>query len=286
MSLLSSWRGRGGRGMPLHTVGNAYVLYSAEQISPQAQALALAVAEDPDNDVVVLDAPGRMSVLTWESVAEALPRRRRAGIRLVICGDNAEPSSLVGQWLSERLNRTVVAPHGAVLRAAGGALFVHSGAGTGWIRYRPGREPQWEGKRFPRPEWDALAAEATPTSSTGVAEPLPGGVWIHDSTDDAVVAPHRDWLRSNVPCQPGTLVVLLGCPGTTRLPLDDVHRFWRRLAEEDRRRVRFVGYGPVDTPGRDPFGQAVADTLATPVICYTGVPVGPPARSRSSRIAW
>ncbi|WP_436535558.1 hypothetical protein [Actinoplanes sp. HUAS TT8] len=292
MAVLSSWRGKGSRGMPLHTVGNAYVLYSTEQISPQAQSLAMNVAQDPENDVVVLDAPGRMSVLTWESVAQALPRRRRAGIRLVICGDNAEPSSLVGQWLSERLNRTVVAPHGTVLRAAGGALFVHSGAGTGWIRYRPGREPQWEGKRFPRPEWDGLAAEANPTSSTGVAEPIPGGVWIHDSTAGEAIQPHREWLHANVPCQPGILVVLLGCPGTGKLPLDDVHRFWRRLGEEDRRRVRFVGYGPIDVPGRDPFGQAVADALGTPVVCYSGVPVGPPARPQlftvdeDGRLCW
>jgi len=292
MPLMSAWAARDKGGMPLHTVGNAMVLHARDQISAQAQALAMSVAQDPEHDVVVLDVPGRMSALTWESVAAALPRRRRTGIRLVICGDDAEPTSLVGQWLSERLSRAVVAPHGKVTRAAAGALFVHAGTGTGWIRYRPGREPQWEGKRFPRPEWDALAAEALATSSTGVAEPVPGGVWIHDSTDEAAVEPHREWLLSNVPCQPGIMVVLLGCPGTRKLPLDDVNRFWRRLTDDDRRRVRFARFGPVDVPGRDPVGQAVADALSSPVVCYTGVPVGPPSQPQlftvdeDGRLCW
>ncbi|WKU05349.1 hypothetical protein [Micromonospora sp. HUAS LYJ1] len=280
MSLMSAWQRRDDRGIPRHTVGNAIVLHPRERISAQAQALAMSVPPDPDHDLVVLDVAERMSALAWESVAASLPRRRRRGIRLVLCGEQAEPSSLVGQWLSERLSRAVVAPHGAVHRGAAGALFVDSGPGTGWIRYRPGRPPQLEGKRFPRPEWETLAADPVPTSSTGVAEPVPGGVWIHDSSDGDAARTHREWLHVNVPCRPETLVVLLGCPGSPKLSLDDVHRFWRRLGGEDRRRVRFVEFGPVDTPGTDAVGQALADTLTGPVVCAAGVPVGTPDRPR------
>lgn len=261
-----------------HTVGNALVLHGRDRISAQAQSLAMAVAKDSEHDFVVLDMPGQLPMHTWESVASALPRRRRSGIRLVICGDHPEPPSLVGQWLSERLNRPVVTPHGRLTRSAAGSLFVHSGPGTGWIRYRPRREPKWEGKRFPRPIWDQTVADDASTSSTGVAEPVPGGVWIHDTTDEGVIKPHRQWLLSMVPCQPDDLVVVLGCPGTRALPLDDVYRFYRKLDDDTRQRTRFVGFGPVDVPGADSLGQALADALANVVVCYTGVPVGSPSQ--------
>lgn len=271
---------RNGKGpdIPVHTVGNALVLHGRESISQQAQSIALRVAKDPDHDVVILDMPERPSINTWEAVASALPRRRRSGIRLVVCGDSPEPASLIGQWLAERLGRPVVAPHGRLTRSAAGALFVHSGPGTGWIRFRPGKEPAWEGKRYPRPVWDHIAADDTPTSSVAVAEPMPGGVWIHDTSEEPVIEPHRKWLSEMVPCHPDILLVLLGCPGTRALPVDDIYRFWRKLDAETRSRVRFVGYGPVDLPGRDPLGQALADALSTPVVCYAGVPIGAPDR--------
>src|SRR5690349_15367218 len=151
MPLMSAWPARGKGGMPLHTVGNALVLHARDQISAQAQALAMSVAQDPEHDVVVLDVPGRMSALTWESVAAALPRRRRTGIRLVICGDDAEPTSLVGQWLSERLSRSVVAPHGKVTRAT--PAPAPAGSATGPAASRSGRASvsrARSGRRWPR----------------------------------------------------------------------------------------------------------------------------------------
>ncbi len=70
---------------------------------------------------------------------------------------------LAGQWLSERLNRTVLAPHGHLIRGAGWRLFVHAGRRTaGWVRYRPGQPPAWEAKRFPRP---VVGRAPRPTSS-------------------------------------------------------------------------------------------------------------------------
>jgi hypothetical protein len=274
-----------------HTVGNALVLHARDRISSEAQALALAVADDPHHDIVVLDLHDDLPAGIWESVAAALPRGRR-GIRLMVCGAGQDVSSLAGQWLSDRLARPVVVPYGHLIRGTAGALFVHAEHESGWIRHTPGRGPDWDGKRHPRPAWDGAAATYLPTSAYGVSEPLPGGVWLRDTRDDAAVAEHWQWLTSAVPCQPQAFTVVLGCPGTPPLALDDVARFWHGLGDEGRDYARFVHYGPVRVPDGDHVGQALADVLATQVVCFTGVPVGNPDRPRmhtvtpDGRLGW
>ncbi|MEV4703742.1 hypothetical protein [Actinoplanes sp. NPDC049316] len=263
-----------------HTVGNALVLHARERISSEAQSLALAVAHDAENEIVVLDLHDDLPVGIWESVAGALHRRRRGGIRLVVCGTRQDTSVLAGQWLSDRLGRPVVAPYGHLIRGASGALFVHAAEGSGWVRYNPGRPPHWEAKRYPRPDWDTAAAEFLPTSAHGAVEPLPAGVWIRDGRDEAAVRAHWQLLASSVPCQPQAFTIVLGCPGTAPLPLDDVARFWRTIGDEGRDRARFVHYGPVQLPEGEVLGQALADLLETPIACFTGVPVGKPERPR------
>jgi len=263
-----------------HTVGNALVLHARERISSEAQSLALAVAHDAENEIVVLDLHDDLPVGIWESVAGALHRRRRGGIRLVVCGARQDTSVLAGQWLSDRLGRPVVAPYGQMIRGSSGALFVHAAEGSGWVRYNPGRPPHWEAKRYPRPDWDAAAAEFLPTSAHGAVEPIPAGVWIRDGRDEAAVRAHWQVLASSVPCQPQAFTVVLGCPGTPPLPLDDVARFWRGVADEGRDQARFVQYGPVQLPEGEVLGQALADLLERPIACFTGVPVGKPERPR------
>ena len=145
---------RGGRGdqageIGRHTVGNALVLHGADKISPEAQNLALAVTADEDNDIVVLDLGADLPTSSWEAIAAALPRRRR-GIRLLACGQHRGKAALVGQWLSERLNRTVVAPDGVLVRGAAGALFVDSVSGSGWVQFRRGKPPVLVGKQIGR----------------------------------------------------------------------------------------------------------------------------------------
>ncbi|AGL14106.1 hypothetical protein L083_0596 [Actinoplanes sp. N902-109] len=273
----SMLRGRGDEpgGVVQHTVGNALVLHAEDSISPEAQSLALAVVEDAENDVVVLDLGDGMPIGSWESMAGVLPRRRR-GIRLVACGRQHNAAAMAGQWLSERLNRTVIAPDGVLVRGSAGALFVHSAPGSGWVRFRPGKPPAWDAKRYPTPLWDRAAIDNRASSSTGEIEPLPGGVWIHDTREPGIVEEHRKRLVADVPCQPETMTVLLGCPGTAPLSLDDVVRFWRELDPDARLRTRFVQYGDVRLPEGEAFGQALADLLGTHIICYTGVPVGAP----------
>ncbi|MEV0327415.1 hypothetical protein AB0H63_13340 [Micromonospora echinospora] len=272
---------RGGRSKPgdvvQHTVGNALVLHHPDEISGEAQSLALSVVADSENDLVVLDLGSGIPIGSWESMAGVLPRRRR-GIRLVACGERNDTAAMAGQWLSERLNRTVIAPDGDLIRGAAGALFVHSKPGSGWVRFRPGKPPAWDSKRYPTPAWDSAATERRASSSTGEIEPLPGGVWIHDVRAPEAVAEHRGRLVADLPCQAETMTVLLGCPGTEPLSLDDVVRFWRDLDPDNRLRARFVQYGEIRMPEGESFGQTLADLLATKVVCYPGVPIGAPGR--------
>ncbi|MFD6691384.1 hypothetical protein [Micromonospora aurantiaca (nom. illeg.)] len=264
-------------GVVQHTVGNALVVHAEDAISPEAQSLALSVIEDAENDVVVLDLGDGMPISAWEAMAGVLPRRRR-GIRLIACGRHGNSAAMAGQWLSERLNRTVIAPDGDLVRGSAGTLFVHSAPGSGWMRFRPGRPPAWDAKRYPTPRWDRAAIDTRPSSATAEIEPIPAGVWIHSNRDPQVVDPQRQRLTAYVPCQAETMTVLLGCPGTPPLSLDDVVRFWRGLDEENRQRVRFVQFGEVRIPEGEAFGQALADLLNTDVTCYTGVPIGSPHR--------
>ncbi|MGY4681225.1 hypothetical protein ACWIGG_05580 [Micromonospora aurantiaca (nom. illeg.)] len=264
-------------GVVQHTVGNALVVHAEDAISPEAQSLALSVIEDAENDVVVLDLGEGMPISAWEAMAGVLPRRRR-GIRLIACGRHGNSAAMAGQWLSERLNRTVIAPDGDLVRGSAGTLFVHSAPGSGWVRFRPGRPPAWDAKRYPTPRWDRAAIDTRPSSATAEIEPIPAGVWIHSNRDPQVVDPQRQRLTAYVPCQAETMTVLLGCPGTPPLSLDDVVRFWRGLDEENRQRVRFVQFGEVRIPEGEAFGQALADLLNTDVTCYTGVPIGSPHR--------
>ncbi|MDT8910754.1 hypothetical protein [Amycolatopsis sp. PS_44_ISF1] len=275
MDLSLTRRGHGASGAPLdkQTIGNALVVHPADGMTEQAQALALGVAADTEHDLVVVDLPVDSPISMWESVAKVLPRRRR-GVRLVIGGRSRETTALAGQWLAERINRTVLAPDGSVIPNAGGTLFVHSGRGSGWVKFQPGRTPKWEAKRFPRPSWDSgLTAELTSTSSRGVAEPLPGGLWVRPVGFDQQQREHRVALAHGLPALPDAMTIVLGCPGCPPLTLDDVARLWARLPENVRAGTRFVQYGPMSMPGGTTLGQAIADLLGREIAFYPGLPV-------------
>jgi len=278
MTILANKRTRK-RGVPplaKRVIGNATVLHLPGRLSPQAHALAMRVAKDPHHDLVILDLPPGGPMSMWDAVADQLPRSRR-GVRIVIGGRARETTALAGQWLAERLGRSVVAPDGAVLTGAGGSLFVHSGRGTGWVRFRPGKPARWEAKRFPRPQWDsAVFAEEWSTSARGIAEPVPGGMWIHPAVLDARQRAHRRLLIEAMPGQHDLITVVVGCPDAPEQSVDDVARLWVRLTPEDRARVRFVHFGPVAEARDIPLGQAIADCLGERVACYNGIPVATP----------
>ncbi|WP_092557473.1 hypothetical protein [Actinoplanes derwentensis] len=259
-----------------HTVGNALVLHARQQISAEARSVALSVASDPDNDIVILDLQNELPFDIWDSVAAALQRRGR-GIRLVVCGAHPETGALAGQWLSDRLGRPVIAPFGRLIPGASGLLFVHAADLGGWVCYRAGRTPIWQSKRYPVPAWDGAATDYLPISSTAAVEPLPGGVWLRESRDEAAIAGHWHRLMSTMPCQPNAMSVILGCPGTAPLSLDDIARFWRGLEPQGREQARFVHYGPVALRSGETLGQALADLLESPVTLFGGVPAGKPS---------
>ncbi|MFS8104242.1 hypothetical protein LFM09_44750 [Lentzea alba] len=266
--------GGGDFGLTQHTIGNALVVYLVGNMTKAAQNLALNVAADEENDLVVVDLPVSSPISWWESVARVLPRRRR-GVRLVIGGRSRETTALAGHWLAERLKRTVLVPDGPVVQGAGGSLFVHSGPNSGWVSCSPGKSPKFEAKRFPRPVWDAgLVAENFPTSARGIAEPLPSGMWIRPIGDDPQLRANRQRLIEVMPCQPEYLSVVLGSPGGVPLGQDDVVLLWRELPEHLHDRVRFIQYGPMSVP-RGQLGQAIADRLGREVVFYSGMPIGP-----------
>jgi hypothetical protein len=253
-------------------IGNAMVVHTRDNLSDEAVALAISVAPDPENDLVVVDLPNGSPISAWESLASCLPPGKH-GVRLVLGGRSREATALAGQWLSQRIRRPVIAPDGAVLRGAGGSLFVHSGPDSGWVRFHPNRPPQREAKRFPRPSWDSFTTEVHQISATGTAEPLPAGVWIRPAGHEPQLSQARLRLTNELPCQPDLLTVVLGCPSAPGVFLDDVLQLCAAFPPGAWRQVRFVHYGPVVHPADVPAGQALANALGWEVICYTGLPV-------------
>jgi hypothetical protein len=274
MSLLEKLRPRSGtapRGA--ETVGHALVVFPPEGMSAEARQLASTLPADPDHDLVVADMPRDNPGTFWETLATALPRGRR-GLRLVLASRSRELGALAGQWLSTRLGRTVVAPAGVLSRDLNGCMFVDAGPGSGWLRFRPGREPEREGKRFPRPAWESVLVNDPFGAGTSTAEPVPAGLWLRPDGERGRVNAGRNRLTHAIPCQPDVLTIALGGRDLPPLPLDDVAPLWEALPADDRARVRFVRFGPV-TPAEKPVGQALADLLGEEVTCYTGMPVGP-----------
>lgn len=252
------------------------MVHVADGGTAEARALAASLPADPDHELVVADLPSDSPAEVWESFATALPKGRRP-IRLVPGRHPREIGPHVGQWLSERTGRAVLAPYGLTHQGAAGSLFVHSRASSGWGYFRQGQPPKWEAKRFPRPAWDSPAvAEVRKAGAGSVAEPLPAGMWIRPGGADDWFAAGRAKLTRTLPCQPDVPVIVLGAPGVADLELADVAAFWWTLPADVRAKARFVRFGGVALPEGTALGQAVADVLEVEVRCYTGIPVGSP----------
>ena len=264
----------GSTALTRRTVGNALVIHPGDGFSERVRTMALAVAADTEHELVLLDLPEGSAASTWEDAAALMPRPRD-GLRVVVVGRSREVSSLVGRWLADRLGRTVIAPDGEVFPGAGGSLFVDAGAGSGWVRYQSRKPSRREAKRFPRPVWETdCLSETLVTSATGVAEPLPGGAWVHAGAPSELTEAHRDRLRRGLPWQAGAISVVLGCPGDDALALDDVARFWTAVPVGLRHRLRPVQYGPIAVGHEQWWGQQLADLLGTDVVALAGVPAG------------
>ncbi len=72
-----------------------------------------------------------------------------------------------------------------------------------------------------------------------------------------------------LPCRENVLTVVVGGPGQSSIPTDEVCRLLTALPQAARSRVRLVPYG-IDTS----LGRLVADQLGEPIAMFTGLPVG------------
>ncbi|MFJ3671195.1 hypothetical protein ACIPSE_32520 [Streptomyces sp. NPDC090106] len=268
--------------------GHALLVHVRGAADPQALAFAEGLPEDPEHRLVVLDLPTDLPEPSWPALAAVLGRHE--GTFRLVTGRRPRGGALpLGQWLADRLDRTVLIGDGDVIPAAGGVLYIpgDGGAGAdgdgdgggdggaGWVRLRPGRSAVPVSRRFPTPLWEfSVADRSWRTSERAVADPLPSGVWLRPRARESALTGHRRQLQTRLACRHDLLTVVLGCPGTPRLPLDDVSRLWGSLLPGARSQVRFVRYGPLALPGDDTDGQALADRLDSPVVLYNGLPVG------------
>ncbi|MFD7917713.1 hypothetical protein ACFV3R_00495 [Streptomyces sp. NPDC059740] len=255
------------------SIGNALLVHPRGFVDNRALAFSQRLAADPQHTLVVLDLPARPEDDVWETVARALDREGRS-FRLVPGRGTREDVQRAAQWLADRLDRMVLAPDGALVPAAGGALFVPAHHGLGWLRYRPHMPSAPDSRRFPKPQWEyAIPDQPWSTGSGSTAEPLPGGVWIRGSWEDAATPDHRQRLVELLAGDPELLGVALGTPGSSApLALEDIAAFWETLPSSARHLVRFVSYGPVAVPEGAPLGQALADVLGAHVAVYAGLP--------------
>ncbi len=258
------------------SVGNALLVHPRGFVDSRALNFTQSLAADPQHTLVVLDLPASPKDAVWETLARALDRRGRS-FRLVPGRGTREDVSRAAQWLADRLERIVLAPDGAVLPAAGGALFVPAHHGAGWLRYRPNLPSIPDSRRFPTPHWEfSVPDRPRPTGTGGVVEPLPGGVWLRGAWDEARVAGHRGRLVDRLAGHPQLLAVALGSPGEAALPLEEIAAFWRGLPSSARPLVRFIPYGPVAVPEGAVLGQVLADLIGQRIAVHPGIPVAGP----------
>jgi hypothetical protein len=166
---------------------------------PLSRALARSLPVEADRIAVVL--PALTDDLLPELVQALRPwvPIRWESIRLV-CSNAGRPGPSgipAGQALADRLGVEVLAPDGDVLSVPNGSLFILRPEGNGpyrgsWWRFRPGREPQQLGRRFPEPEWERYLTGASELRlgdtrvgearldgpNTFVVDELPCGLWL------------------------------------------------------------------------------------------------------------
>ncbi|MEU2743683.1 hypothetical protein ABZ656_52695, partial [Streptomyces sp. NPDC007095] len=277
----------GGPPLESRDVGNALLFHPRGFVDSRALTFAAQLAADPQHTLVVLDLPASPAETVWETLARALDRRGDS-FRLVLGRGTREDVKRTAQWLADRLGRLVLAPDGAVLPAAGGALFIPAENGLGWLRYRPNSSSHPDSRRFPKPQWEfSVPDRVWPTGAGGMVEPLPGGVWIRGTWENAAVgaATHRQQLVDLLVGNPDLIAVAIGSPGTSALPLEEISAFWNTLPTSARPLVRFIPFGPVAIPDGAPLGQALADLLGQRIAVYAGIPApgadGHPAEMRT-----
>ncbi|WP_125737380.1 hypothetical protein [Amycolatopsis sp. WAC 04197] len=251
-------------------VGHAEVVHLAGGVPHRARLFASSLAPDPQYRLVIVDLPER----TLDELAAVLPVGTR-GVRLVPVPSGEDLSLVDGQSLAEAVGSSVVLPLGAVRPSHAGVSFDDPRIDGRWVRYRPGAEASWAGRRLPQPPWDVPGTLAETRSLEGevVAEPLPSGVWLRAAGDDRWTRAARARLTRWVPCRSDEIIVALGAEGLAPLSVEIVSRWWESFVGPHRELLRFVQVGPVRTDAGEPAGQALADAIGTEIVFYCGLPV-------------
>ena len=253
--------------------GHALLVHPRGEADPQAVQFAAGLARDDQHLLVVVDLPFGALDTAWPAVARLLAPRP-GSLRLIFGRATPQEARHAGQSIADRLGRLVLAPDGELLPTAGGGLFIPAEHGAGWLRLRPGREPERDSQRFPKPLWEFSTVDRPwETSPYGVVESVPSGVWVRSARPRDLLAGWRR-LIDRLPSDPTMLTVVLGCPGGPAVPLADVLGVWESILPSVRSRVKFVHFGPVAVPDGRAVGQALADAVGQSVTLWTDIPLG------------
>lgn len=253
--------------------GHALLVHPKGAADPQAAQFAAGLARDEQHLLVVVDLPFGALDSAWPAVARLLAPRP-GSLRLIFGRATPQEARHAGQAIADRLGRLVLAPDGELLPTAGGGLFIPADHGAGWLRLRPGREPERDSQRFPKPLWEFSTVDRPwETSPYGVVESVPSGVWVRSARPRELLAGWRR-LIDRLPSDPTMLTIVLGCPGGPAVPLADVLGVWESILPSVRSRVKFVHFGPVAVPDGRAVGQALADAFGQPVTLWTDLPLG------------
>ncbi|MBF9072528.1 hypothetical protein [Streptacidiphilus fuscans] len=262
-----------GTALQARVAGHALLIHPKGEPDPQAVAFATGLAQDDQHLLVVVDLPFGALDEAWPAVARLLAPRR-GSLRLIFGRATPQESRRAGQAIADQLDRLVLAPDGELLPTAGGGLFIPADHGAGWLRFRPGREPDRDSQRFPKPMWEFSTLDRPwQTSPFGVAESVPSGVWVRSARPHGLLAAWRR-LVDLLPSDRSVLTIILGCPGGPAVPLADVVGVWGSVLPSVRTRVKFVHFGPVAVPDGGALGQALADAFEQPVTLWTELPLG------------
>lgn len=256
-------------------VGSALLVHPRGHLDERAAVFAGGLAPDSQHNLVVLDLPPRPRPSILESVARLLREHSGHGgsFRVVPGRGSPDETRTLAQWLADRLDRVVVAPDGTQTAAAGGALFVATTQGRGWLRYERGQPEVPDSQRFPKPAWEQfVSGDPQSTGPLGTAEAIPGGMWLRPDGEEPTLAAARQHLAARVVADLELLAVVLGAPGTPALPLEEIAGFWENLDPRVRAQVRFLPYGPVAVPDHATLGHVLADLLGQQVTLYNGFP--------------
>jgi hypothetical protein len=291
----SSPAGRDGWGLRLRLeeVGCCLVGSVGGSQKSSARAVAQALVSEDERIAVV------MPLLTSAIIPELVSRLRPwvpikwDSVRLVSAGaaalgvGAAGPGRPVAQELADGLGVEVIAPDGDVVCVPGGSLFIRSGNGRrdspdgdhgAWWRFRPGRDPQPQGRRFPEPEWERHLAAVSGAQLGHLAgilvQEIPCGLWVRRPGP----VPSTDLVFA-VPVHPSATALVVSRPGDPPLRPADVRQLIEALPPPLRERLVLIPYG--DDPVEDArLGEIGSEAANQTLRVRTGLPLELAGRGR------